>query len=102
MFRLSRAPSLLASLPFERLSNTSPDGLYRIAKYEGLHGLYKGTVMSLVGVSNGAIQFMAYEELKKIGRERKMKRGVADNEAIDLVSLVYNGRGLSEAMLTCL
>jgi len=65
------------------------DGLYRIARYEGLAGLYKGTVMSLVGVSNGAIQFMAYEELKKLGRERKIKRGVAENEAVDLSNTEY-------------
>lgn len=62
------------------------DGLYRIARHEGLPGLYKGTVMAVIGVSNGAIQFMAYEELKKKARERKMRRGVGESEAVDLVS----------------
>jgi solute carrier family 25 folate transporter 32 len=62
------------------------DGLTRIARYEGIPGLWRGTVMAVVGVSNGAIQFMAYEELKKWGRERKMQRGVGESEAVDLVS----------------
>lgn len=62
------------------------DGLYRIGKYEGLPGLYKGTLLGIIGVSNGAVQFMAYEELKKYARERKMQRGVPETEAVDLVS----------------
>jgi hypothetical protein len=41
------------------------DGLYQIAKYEGIKGLYKGMIPALFGVSHGALQFMAYEELKK-------------------------------------
>ncbi|CAG8594318.1 11309_t:CDS:2, partial [Dentiscutata heterogama] len=41
------------------------DGLYQIAKYEGIRGLYKGLVPGLLGVSNGALHFMFYEEMKK-------------------------------------
>lgn len=40
-------------------------GLGHIYKNEGWRGLYKGAGLALVGVSNGAIQFVCYEELKR-------------------------------------
>jgi solute carrier family 25 folate transporter 32 len=36
-----------------------------------MSGLWRGTSLALFGVSNGAIQFMAYEEMKRWGFERK-------------------------------
>ncbi|ESK96915.1 mitochondrial fad carrier protein [Moniliophthora roreri MCA 2997] len=49
-------------------------GLQTIVRNEGVQGLFRGTSLALFGVSNGAIQFMAYEEMKRWGFERKRKQ----------------------------
>ncbi|KXJ27628.1 mitochondrial folate transporter/carrier [Exaiptasia diaphana] len=41
------------------------DAFLKIWRYEGISGLYKGYLPGVIGVSHGALQFMAYEELKK-------------------------------------
>jgi len=40
------------------------DAAKKIYKYEGIRGFYKGMLPTLIGTSHGAIQFMAYEEMK--------------------------------------
>jgi solute carrier family 25 folate transporter 32 len=53
---------------------SSSDGLSTIFRTEGIPGLFRGTSLALVGVSNGAIQFMVYEKMKKWGFDQKKKR----------------------------
>lgn len=55
-------------------SSSTTDGLAEIYKTEGLAGWYRGTSLALVGVSNGALQFMGYEEMKRWGFERKRRQ----------------------------
>ncbi|KAL2914930.1 mitochondrial FAD carrier protein flx1 [Polyrhizophydium stewartii] len=45
------------------------DGLRQVVRAEGFFGLYRGIVPALIGVSHGALQFMAYEEMKHMRME---------------------------------
>lgn len=53
-------------LPENRQYSGTWDALKKVYKYEGVTGLYRGFVPGLLGVSHGAIQLAAYEEMKKI------------------------------------
>lgn len=52
----AKAPGAYASLSA---------GIRQIYRTEGVKGFYRGLVPSLFGVSHGALQFMAYEQLKR-------------------------------------
>jgi solute carrier family 25 folate transporter 32 len=45
------------------------DAFAKVVKHEGPMGLYRGIVPSLLLTSHGALQFMAYEEIKKLIRK---------------------------------
>lgn len=62
------------------------DGLWSVAKHEGVRGLYKGTILALFGVTNGALQFMAYEEMKKLGFARQKRKAALAGEPYDETS----------------
>lgn len=53
-------------LPESKRYSGTWDALKKVYKYEGVTGLYRGFIPGLLGVSHGAIQLAAYEELKKI------------------------------------
>lgn len=51
-----------------------PGSLRRIYAAEGMRGLYRGSLLALVGVSNGSIQFATYEDFKRRRIERKQRK----------------------------
>ncbi|XP_045181514.1 mitochondrial folate transporter/carrier-like isoform X1 [Mercenaria mercenaria] len=53
--------------------NGTLDALIKLYKYEGVRGLYKGFVPGVFGISHGAIQFMAYEEMKNAYNQNKKR-----------------------------
>ena len=67
-------PSALSLLLPRRRDSWGLDGLRSIYRHEGLRGLYKGSLLALVGVSNGSIQFAAYEEIKRRRTDMKRRR----------------------------
>ncbi|PSK56810.1 hypothetical protein B9Z65_6434 [Elsinoe australis] len=69
-------------------------GTKEIWKTEGIKGFYRGLVPSLLGVSHGAIQFMAYEQLKNhwsISRGGKEKLTNMDFLLLSAVSKMFAG-----------
>ena len=60
-------------------------GAREIWRSEGVPGFYRGLIPSLFGVSHGAIQFMAYEQLKN--HWAKTRGGREDLTNLDYVNL---------------
>ncbi|MCJ1419390.1 hypothetical protein MMC32_005745 [Xylographa parallela] len=67
------------------------DGTRRIYKAEGLSGFYRGLVPSLLGVSHGALQFMAYEQMKKLRDTRGSTKQPQTQQLNNLDYLVFSG-----------
>lgn len=65
------APGSTAAAAVNQQYKGMVDGLFKIYKYEGVRGLYKGFVPGMFGVSHGALQFMVYEEMKNRYNEHR-------------------------------
>lgn len=57
--------STASGLPPSKHYTGMVDALSKVYRHEGIPGMYKGLVPGMLGVSHGALQFMAYEEMKK-------------------------------------
>lgn len=57
------------------------DALVKIAKKEGVAGLYKGLFPSILLVSHGSIQLAAYERVKELTRGADVTREMSPTEA---------------------
>lgn len=62
------------------------DALVKIYKSEGIRGYYKGFVPGLFGVSHGAVQFMAYEEMKNKYNQYKKRPITTKLETLEYLS----------------
>lgn len=62
--------SVKSILPESKRYTGTWDALRKVYRYEGVSGLYRGFIPGLLGVSHGAIQLAAYEELKKVYLKR--------------------------------
>lgn len=69
---LGAAAAIVADQAHDPASSPATDGLRTVYSQEGFRGLYKGSLLALVGVTNGSIQFAAYEEIKR--RRSDLKR----------------------------
>lgn len=65
-------------------------GAVRIFRTEGIPGLYRGLLPSLFGVSHGALQFMAYEQMK-VYRTKRTSLGNMDFFVISSLSKIFAG-----------
>ncbi|KAK6334931.1 hypothetical protein TWF718_010371 [Orbilia javanica] len=61
-------------------------GLFDLAKKEGVRGYFRGFLPSLFGVLQAAIQFMTYEKLKIWRRSNRLESSISDDHRQQLQS----------------
>ena len=83
----------LALPPYKRYDGML-DAFRKVYRYEGFAGFYKGFVPGMLGVSHGALQFMAYESLKqkyldKYGLPQDVKLGTMEYLSFAALSKLF-------------
>jgi solute carrier family 25 (mitochondrial folate transporter), member 32 len=68
-------------------------GIQDILRNEGPRGFWRGLLPSLFGITHGAIQFTAYEELKNYRRQQRGSRTLSNVDTVLLssVSKIFAG-----------
>lgn len=97
--RLQLQTPLHQNLPYSGLY----DAVRTILKEEGWSALYKGLVPGLFLVTHGAIQFTAYEELRKAVVEFRSADSEEDSSAVELLNTIdYATLGASSKLAAIL
>ncbi|KAL9269813.1 Folate transporter 1, chloroplastic-like protein [Drosera capensis] len=96
--RLQLQTPLRESRPYSGLH----DALRTILKEEGWTALYKGIMPALFLVSHGAIQFTAYEELRKVATNIKSEKSNSEAAPEGLSSLDYAFLGATSKVIATL
>ena len=62
----------------KKLLVSTLDMVKQIAREEGIRGFYKGLSASYLGVTEGTIQWVLYEKLKRLNTESQGKGGLRE------------------------
>eukprot|EP00128_Syssomonas_multiformis_P007118 Colp12_sorted_trinity150504_noHs@10768 len=68
------------------------DGLRTVWRTEGLAGLYAGLSAGLLGVSHGAVQFMVYEEFKKVLADYRGTETYTQNSTLEYIMMATSAK----------
>lgn len=75
------------------------DAFMRISREEGIRGLYRGLIPGLFGVSHGAIQFVAYEQLKNFHKRTQREAEALSRKPNSFEYLLMSSTSKTIAML---
>src|ERR1700722_9147115 len=87
--RTERVSQLVACVAFSSFVSFNDltfgtDGLSSVYRTEGVRGLYRGASLAVFGVCNEAVQFMAYEKMKKWAFDRRRRKGMPMDKLVRL------------------